>query len=111
MNYVYIGMAGHVTCIDKSTGNEVWRTKLKKGSSLTNLVKEGNQIIAYSGGHLFSLNALTGDLQWENELKGLGYSYCIIAGSEQATGASASAASAQQTAVAAGVVATTTAAT
>ncbi|MRX28420.1 PQQ-binding-like beta-propeller repeat protein [Kangiella sp. HZ709] len=111
MNYVYIGMAGHVTCIDKSTGREVWRTKIKKGSSLTNLIKEGNQIIAYSGGHLFALNALTGDIQWENELKGLGYSYCIIAGSDQTSGASASAATAQQTATAASVVATTTAAT
>ncbi len=111
MNYVYIGIAGHVTCIDKSTGTEVWRTKLKKGSSLTNLVKEGNQIIAYSGGHLFAINALTGDIQWENELKGLGYSYCIIAGSDQSSGASASAASAQQAAAAAGVVVTTSATT
>ncbi|WP_251359347.1 PQQ-binding-like beta-propeller repeat protein [Kangiella sp. TOML190] len=108
MNHVYIGMAGHITCIDKSTGNEVWRTKIKKGSSLTNLIREGNQIIAYSGGHLFALNALTGEIQWENELKGLGYSYCIIAGSEQTTGASASAASAQQTASAAGAAAATT---
>lgn len=111
MNYVYVGMAGHIACIDKSTGNEVWRTKIKKGSSLTNLIKEGNQIIAYSGGHLFALNALTGDIQWENELKGLGYSYCIIAGSDQAAGASASAASAQQTAAVAGVVGVTTAST
>ncbi|NVK21144.1 MAG: PQQ-binding-like beta-propeller repeat protein [Kangiellaceae bacterium] len=110
MNYIYIGMAGHIACIDKSTGNEIWRTKLKKGSSLTNLVREGNQVIAYSGGHLYALNALTGNIQWENELKGLGYSYCIIAGSEQTAGASANA-SAQQTAVAAGAVVATTAAT
>ena len=37
---------------------------------------------AYAGGHLYCVHAKSGEIQWENELKGLGYGTCIIAGAD-----------------------------
>lgn len=100
MSNIYLGMAGKIICLDRNTGDEIWRTKLKSISSLTNLIKEQDRVIAYAGGHLFCLDANSGDILWENELKGLGYGYCMIASEQQST------IDAHQNATAAGLAAT-----
>lgn len=85
MSNIYLGMAGKIICLDRNTGDEIWRTKLKSTSNLTNLIKDQDRVIAYAGGHLFCLDANSGDILWENELKGLGYGYCMIASEQQST--------------------------
>ena len=77
-NQLYLGMSGHVVCINKRDGSEVWRTKIK-GGQLTNVVVDGELVFAYSGGHLFCLSAADGRVHWENPLRGLGYGHCILA--------------------------------
>ena len=76
---LYIGSNGNVAAIDADTGVEIWRTKLKPGflsatsyADVTVLDHEG-KVFAGSMGHLFCLDAQSGDLLWHNELEGLGH--------------------------------------
>ncbi len=96
MERIYLGMNGHVVCLNQKSGEEVWRTKLKS-STLTNIVLEEEHIYAAAGGHLFCLKAKDGKLLWENTLSGLGYGACIIATTNQ-TASVTSAVQAQQAA-------------
>lgn len=96
---IYLGISGHVVCIDRETGRENWRTKLKN-SQLTNIMIDNNTILAYAGGHLYAVNIETGKILWENTLKGLGYSTAILASPNAQSIAYASAQQAQGNAVA-----------
>ena len=78
MSNLYIGLYGSVVCLEKSTGKELWSTKLKS-RYLTNLIHEENYIFAYTAGHLFCLSADFGKILWENKLPGYGYGACIFA--------------------------------
>ena len=110
MEKIYIGMNGYVVCLKQKSGEEIWRTKLKS-SQITNIILDEDKIYAAAGGHLYCLKAKNGDIVWENGLSGLGYGACIIATTNQAASITA-AIQAQQAAgaVAAGTVASTSAA-
>lgn len=84
MEKLYIGVKGHVVCLDKATGNIQWEQKLKT-ADLTNIIQDGNLIFAHAAGHLFCLDAATGHVKWKNELSGLGYGACIFATNQQGT--------------------------
>ncbi|QOL24566.1 PQQ-binding-like beta-propeller repeat protein [Thalassotalea sp. LPB0316] len=101
MSQLYLGISGHVVCIEKQTGKELWKTKLKS-SQLTNVCYEDGFVYAYSAGHLFCVNANNGDLEWTNKLPGLGYGYCIIATESQNDVVANATATAQSAATAAG---------
>ena len=104
---MYIGIRGNVVCLHKETGQILWKTFLKNGN-LTNITVEGDRLLAYSGGHLFSLDSATGSVLWENELSGLGYGPCIIATTTDTQGTVAAAqaqAQAQQASAAAAAAA------
>jgi len=109
MEKLFLGISGKVVCIRKKDGKEIWRQKVKTGS-ITNVYFDDNRVFAYSGGHLFCLDASNGRIKWENTLKGLGYGSCIIA-SESDNAALISAQIAAQQATVAGMVVATTAAT
>jgi outer membrane protein assembly factor BamB len=68
---IYAGIHGTVLALDKSSGNELWTTKLK-GSEFVNLTLDGDQLIATTAGEVFCLDALSGKLRWRNKLPGLG---------------------------------------
>ena len=76
---IYLGISSHVICIERETGREIWRIQLRQGK-ITNVAVCGDMVVAYSGGFLLGLRAEDGEVLWENELPGLGYGYCIIAG-------------------------------
>ncbi len=82
MDRIFLGMKGHVVCLNRKDGSEVWRTKLKS-SQLTNVVLEQSNLYVAAGGHLYCLQATDGKLLWENQLSGLGYGPCIIATENQ----------------------------
>ena len=71
-----------MVCLEKSTGREVWRRKLRR-STITNVVKDDSLIFAYAHGHVYGLDAKTGLGVWENGMSGLGYGYCIFAGAAE----------------------------
>ena len=80
MNLLILGTNGNVAAIDTATGGEVWRSSLKTGgliSSTTNedvsvLLKDG-MVFAGCCGHLFCLDAATGNIFWHNPLTGMGH--------------------------------------
>ncbi len=110
MNRIFLGIKNTAVCIDKKTGEILWRTKLKGSSAVTNIYLDEADVIVYSGGHLFCLDMETGRKKWSNPLKGLGYGNCIIAGENNAA-AVAAAQSAQAAAAAGASAAATVAAT
>ncbi len=69
---LYIGIGSHVAAIQASTGQEIWRTKLKWGASYTTVSVRPEGIFAGASGHLFCLDPATGAIRWENKLEGLG---------------------------------------
>ena len=83
-NDTYLGIKGHVVCIDSITGHEVWRRHLKSGY-LTTLSVGEDKIIAHTKGELFGLRRATGEILWRNPLTGLGYGNCIIASNDPNT--------------------------
>jgi len=104
-NLLFIGIAGTVVALDRSTGGELWRSKL--GGDFVNVTLQDGDLYAAAKGELFCLDPATGKVRWQNALKGLGRGLITIATSgsqqtvmmrekkqrdESATGAAASAA-------------------
>jgi outer membrane protein assembly factor BamB len=58
---VLTGIKGHVIALDRTTGSELWRTKLK-GTDFVNLVSDGNYILAGTSGEVFCLDSATGSV-------------------------------------------------
>lgn len=103
---LHIGVGSHVVAIRMSSGEELWRTKLK-GSSFVTVYREGNHIFAGASGELFCLDAASGEIQWHNKLKGLGTGLISFASTiDAASSAAMSAQMAQQAALTATIAAT-----
>ena len=72
------GIKGHVVCIRKADGVELWRTRLR-GSGVTCVCVEDTSVFAATKGHLYSLNLANGAILWVNGLPKLGYGMCVMA--------------------------------
>ncbi len=77
MGLLYIGIAGTVLAIDRASGKEVWRVKLKGDFVNVTLDREG--LFAAAHGELYCLDPATGDVRWHNPLKGMGYGMVTFA--------------------------------
>jgi outer membrane protein assembly factor BamB len=75
---IFIGIAGKILALDRSTGRELWRTDLK-GGDFTNVVLQDGDLFATTKGELFCLDPATGAIRWQNPLKGLGRGLVTIA--------------------------------
>jgi outer membrane protein assembly factor BamB len=75
---IVIGIAGTVVALDRSTGQELWRTSLE-GGDFTNVVLQDGDLFATTKGELFCLDPATGSIRWQNPLKGLGRGLVTIA--------------------------------
>jgi len=71
-NCIFIGIAGTVLALDRGTGEEVWRLKLK-GNEMVNVVLDQGSLYASAHGEVYCLDPATGAVRWRNELKGLGW--------------------------------------
>jgi outer membrane protein assembly factor BamB len=71
LDLLVIGVGGHAVAIDRATGDEVWRRKLKSSPFVT-VHQVGSRVFAGAGGELFCIDVASGDLLWHNKLKGLG---------------------------------------
>ncbi|HZN64576.1 MAG TPA: PQQ-binding-like beta-propeller repeat protein [Tepidisphaeraceae bacterium] len=74
----YIGIQGTVLCLDRASGQQLWRTKLK-GYNFVNVILDGSDLFASTRGEMFCLDAVTGRVRWNNRLKGLGRGLVSIA--------------------------------
>ena len=102
---IYLAIGGHVVAVHSTSGEEIWRTKLKSSASYITICVIDGTLYAGAGGELFCLNAGSGEILWNNKLKGLGHGLIAFAGSELA--ASAAAMQAAQVATTAAIVAAT----
>jgi|SRR5579872_6954364 len=75
---VFLGVHGEVVALDRTTGQELWSTKLA-GSDFVNLLVDQDRIIATSKGEVFCLDAATGQIVWKNKLPGMGWGLITIA--------------------------------
>lgn len=67
-----VGMRGHVVALDRTTGAELWRTKLKRADFVT-VTRDERRIYAATGGEVFCLDPVTGAILWNNPMRGLGF--------------------------------------
>lgn len=69
---LYVGIKGTVLALDRSTGTELWRTKLK-GQSVVIVHRDADNLYAMTQGEMFCVDPSSGALRWHNPLKGFGY--------------------------------------
>ena len=81
-NVVFIGIKGTVVALHRTTGDEIWRTKLKS-CHFVNVVHEGDRIFASTIGEVFCLDAASGRILWNNPLKGMGFGLVTFANAPQ----------------------------
>jgi outer membrane protein assembly factor BamB len=75
---VFLGVHGDVVALDRTTGQELWHTKLA-GGDFVNLLLDQDRILATTKGKAFCLDAATGQILWRNDLPGLGLGLVSIA--------------------------------
>jgi outer membrane protein assembly factor BamB len=73
---LYVGIKGHVIALDRTTGAELWRTKLSGvRARVTDFVyvhQDQDQLYAAYNGEIFCLDPKGGTVLWHNQLRGLG---------------------------------------
>jgi outer membrane protein assembly factor BamB len=100
MSVIYIGVGGHVVAIREATGEELWRTKVRRASFVT-ICARPTAIYAGAAGHLFCLDPASGAIRWHNSLDGLGTGLVAFGDTTVSAAADAAAQAATATAVAA----------
>jgi len=75
---IFIGIAGTVLALDRTTGAEIWNSSLK-GTDFVNVVLDGDRVLASTRGELYCLDSTTGRILWNNPLKGLGRGLISVA--------------------------------
>ncbi len=81
-NTLFLGTHSHVAALDRATGAELWRTKLKgalTSDDFVSLLVQPDRLYAHTGGELFCLDPQTGAILWKNGLTGLGYGIASLA--------------------------------
>jgi outer membrane protein assembly factor BamB len=76
-NVIYIGVRDSVLALDRATGAEVWRTKLK--GDFVNVVLDQGELYATTQGEVFRVDPVSGQVVWNNTLKGLGMGLVTVA--------------------------------
>ena len=70
---VFLGFNKRVAALDRRTGALVWEWKAPKGWQYVSLLLvDDEQLIVSACGYTYSLDPLTGEQQWYNELRGFG---------------------------------------
>ena len=75
---LFIGISGTILALDRVSGQEIWRSSLK-GSDFVNVVLDDGMLYATTKGEIFCLDPSTGNIRWNNRLKGLGTGLVTIA--------------------------------
>jgi len=88
MTKLFLGIKGHVVCLDKNTGEEIWRLKLRVDWGKPTIVIFSDDLYVYLSGKFLCLCPESGSVKWVNNLKGLGSGSCIIAVESNSAGGS-----------------------
>lgn len=74
---ILLGVRGHIVCVRRDDGSEVWRTRLR-GWGVTSVCVEEDRVFAATKGHLYMLDLHSGAIRWTNRLPKLGYGMCLL---------------------------------
>jgi outer membrane protein assembly factor BamB len=70
---IFVGLNGYAVALHRDTGEIVWSNNELKSGYVT-LLLDGDRLVVSTGGYLFCLDPLTGNLLWNNEMTGYGAS-------------------------------------
>jgi outer membrane protein assembly factor BamB len=72
--FVFVGLNSKVVALDRDTGKMVWEWSAAGiwSGYFVSLLLDGDRLVAAVNGYLYCLNARTGRLLWENQMKGCG---------------------------------------
>ena len=83
---VFLGFNKRVAALDRRTGALVWDWKAPKGWQYVSLLLiDDEQLIVSACGYTYSLDPLTGEQQWYNELRGFGTGVTSIVAKNSST--------------------------
>ena len=106
---LFVGIKGHVVCVRKSDGRELWRTHLRGGAT-TSVVRDEDTVFAATKGYVYALNISDGAIRWVNDLPRLGYGACTMGSPNQGALAALQIIAQQQAAMLAAITASSGAA-
>lgn len=66
---IYVGLNGYVIALHRDTGEIAWDCR-KLNTAPISLLLDGDRLIAATNGYIYCLDPLTGDVLWNNPLKG-----------------------------------------
>jgi outer membrane protein assembly factor BamB len=73
MDMVFLGFNSRVIALHRDSGELLWQWKSPKGrDGYVAVLLDGDRVIASVQGYTYCLDAVTGMLMWENQLKGTG---------------------------------------
>ncbi len=75
---IFIGIRGGVAALDRDTGQQLWKARLK-GADFVNVMLDNDRVIAATKGEVFCLDAASGQVLWHSELPGQGWGLVTIA--------------------------------
>lgn len=80
---VYVGIKGKVIALSRATGEIKWSTVLGagllSGGAFVHVVVDGHDLFATTQGVISCLDSATGQVRWQNGLKGCGLGIASIA--------------------------------
>lgn len=79
---VYVGIKGKVVALSRTTGEIVWSANLDAGflnTAFVHVVVDGDDVFATTQGEVSCLDAATGQIRWQNPLRGYGLGIASIA--------------------------------
>ncbi|HEY7308493.1 MAG TPA: PQQ-binding-like beta-propeller repeat protein [Gemmataceae bacterium] len=68
---IFVGLRGYVIALDRDTGEKVWDCSELNSGPIT-LLLDGDRLIASTNGYVYCLDPLTGQVLWNNPLRGYG---------------------------------------
>ncbi len=78
-NLIFVGFNSRVAALDRTNGEMLWSWKSPQGTGIAALLLDGDRLIVTVQGYTYCLDPLSGDLIWENPLKGLGLGTACLA--------------------------------
>ena len=68
---VFVGLNGYALAIHRDSGEIVWYNSEMKSGYVT-LLLDGDRLIVSTNGYIYCLDPLTGQILWNNPLRGYG---------------------------------------
>jgi outer membrane protein assembly factor BamB len=72
LDLIYHGFNARVVAMHRDTGEVVWVWKSSHWSGFPSLLLDNDRLVVSISGYTYCLDAVTGELMWENALKGHG---------------------------------------